>query len=247
MNGDGHEAEDAVRGAHPSEDFWTDLLHGMLPRDEVDRAVQHASVCIDCDRQFRQQAAEFELIRALPVPGMRRGTSGSGVVAMRRKPWKRPWWGVAAAAVLATVLIDRWGGERTTQLEYWIPSDAAHVQVRDATITDLAQALQAYEARDAERSLVLLRQADPPPELAPLRDLYLASAFTLSHRYPEALEVLARLEISLLPQPWRDDAMWIRYIALAGGGHDAEAALFLDELADRPGPLGDRARDERSR
>jgi hypothetical protein len=152
--------------------------------------------------------------------------------------------GMAAAAVVLLTLFAPWK-RSNDDLTFWIPAGRDVVEVRSAAPsqkTALMHAIEAYDRRDLDEALRLLESLQLEGSLLHFRNIYLASALTLSEHGEAALAVLDAVPVHRLPMPWRDEAGWIRYIALVQAGRDAEGREELRRLAERSGDIGDRAR-----
>jgi hypothetical protein len=67
-----------------------------------------------------------------------------------------------------------------------------------------------------------------------------------ARRAEEALELLKKIEIDYLPLPWRDDASWLEYLDLVTLGRSKQADGRLEAMSQRPGRIGDLARERRA-
>lgn len=154
------------------------------------------------------------------------------------------------AAVIAAVAWAACGQNEPDPLRYWIPAGReVAVAGEDAPppTDELWAGISAYDARDLNHAMAYLRTTAAPGGYGDIGKVYLASAFTLAGRHQRALSTLSRLETPALPPPWRDEADWIRYIALSGANQEQEAARLLDELTRRAGAIGDLARERKRR
>jgi hypothetical protein len=150
---------------------------------------------------------------------------------------------IVAAFLLATAC----GTKEQTAPEYRIPQDRDVRGLASEEVfsdEELWAGISAYEAGDMGHALAYLRTTGARGVYGDVGNLYLASAQTLSGQYDRALSTLGRVETERLPQPWRDEARWILYVALygAGEGEGEEAAQLLEELTDLEGEIGDLAR-----
>ena len=248
---------------HLNDDTCTDIAHGLLPRRDTEMLLEHVEQCPDCESLLMSVVADVEGAagRARPVRGQ---DGGWQLPASRPSPrlkrmnpaaWfsTRPWHVAAAAAAVLVIVAVVMNPPRR-------PSDDAPLTFRLLPNTELLETrgnvegidagfwsgVEAYDAGDFERAAASLADLDLPVPYNRLRDVYLASALTLVERYEEALNVLDALHIDRLPQPWRDDARWIRYIALESVGNEKEASALLESLANQPGRVGDLARERRA-
>ncbi len=137
-------------------------------------------------------------------------------------------------------------------LDYWLPLESERLLFRSAAIPAPAEealyrdALDAYARRDVGRVIELLDGRSIPPAYAPL-DLVLASALVGDGRLESALGLLERMDDFTLPQPWRDRALWLEFVALWRSGRPERAREILAVLAAAPGEFSGRARSELAR
>jgi len=154
--------------------------------------------------------------------------------------------GAAAIAVVVAVVLGR-RPPSSDDLIYWIPPGREMILVRsgddNASTHELLAGIHAYEARHLGEAIRILRAAPAADVEDDLRRLYLASALVLDKKHAEALEALGDLDPRTLPQPWRDEIQWVHYIALTGTHQESAARELLDRLAERPGAIGDLARE----
>lgn len=228
--------------AHPGEDALIDLAHGLVVGHAARPLLVHLATCADCERLFREISGRRErlLAEGAPTPGR------SNPSMERRRVW--PWLAAAAmlaVAVAAPLLVDR---KHPVLIDALLPAEGETTLMRSgdhvAGLDSFIEALEVYRARDPRLAARLFREADVPEGYDGLRRLYLASALLLVGEPDESLAVLETLNVDTLPQPWRDEARWVAYLGLRERG-DAEAARpRLEQLADSPGEIGDRARRE---
>jgi hypothetical protein len=225
---------------HLDDDRLMDLVHELLDVRDAEACFAHLRVCAACESRFRAQLGLRERLRATPPP---RSASQS----TRSRRWA---FAAAAAAALAmAVLAPLALRERShTVADYWLPLDRGEVAVRDASpsdpTADLRAAFEAYAERDSARALDLLERAKVPESHRQLREVFRASALLLEDRPREARETLLALPLTAMPEPWRNRANWLLYIALTRTGEDARAGALLDGLSTLPGEIGDLARAE---
>lgn len=254
---------------HLDDDRRLDLLHGLLPDAERERALAHLEACAACEELLRADAAAHERLRARGAPPALaalppRATAPSPAGPVRpaaarlrlAAAWRRPpvrWAAVAmaAAAVLALIVLPRGGGDAWPALSR-LPAAGGEVLVRGgdgrtAPDGELGRALAAYERGDWDRAAELLSRLEAPPALRTLRDVYLGSALAWQGNHRRAAAVLAPVAGAALPDPWGSEARWTLYVSLRRSGQEARADSLLAVLSREPFELGERARAERSR
>jgi len=240
---------------HLTEELCDDAAAGLLSHSELKTVGNHVRACEPCETLLQRCMGEYEKRRARTQP--RRAPSGELVLdalphseASRQDGPRFPWmadtrrlsWGaatLAAAAVLALLLLPRGNTE-----QFWLPVDSGIIQLRsvDATASsNLREGLLAYENhRGEEAAKTLARISDGPYRELAL--LYGASALLNSGRPGQALAALDDMNPRAVPEPWRSEANWIRFLVLDETGRNAEAQTLLKELAMAPGDVGERAR-----
>jgi tetratricopeptide (TPR) repeat protein len=256
-------------GEHLSEERCVEILNGLVPASQLDTVVEHLKRCRRCEDLLRARAAEFERLRAGPMP---RRLEGQGLVLIPREAeggeetrprwWqvfrdrRRPaWWplvparplalGTVGLALVALALLVLGRGETAPPL-HRLPGERAFLSLRSgedvAGMESLREGIRAYAAGDYRRAVGILAATRAPEGSEDLRRLYLASALSLSGRYEEASRVLEELAPETLPQPYRDEALWIRYVVLWHTGSRREAETLLERLRGSPGEIGALAR-----
>jgi hypothetical protein len=235
---------------HVSDDRLIDLVNHLLSPEEEKLALAHIEACVSCEARFRTVLLDHETAKSLQNPSAR--TDGKGVISLPRRPPRRL--GavalIAAAAVVALGMV-YFSSRRAGPEAYWIPLafDSSSLRAADSISNGSSAAFHAYDQRDAQKTIELLRAAPPVDDemLSSLQRLVLASALVNDHQPREALDVLDKLEIFSLPVRWREQAQWVEYLALRDVGRDDDARARLEKLAGYEGDIGDRARAERTR
>ena len=246
---------------HLAIDVMTELVHGLLPETERDRARAHLRECASCEDHFRELIAAREVRRAEPAPVVSADgsidfprPSSAPWAAVARQQWSRfaEFWrpsfgaglGLAAAALALIVL---WPREAAppTEPHPWLPGPGVASQLRDPAARgpadDLQSGIEAYERRDLEEAIRILDSVRPSEEAEHLRRIYLGDALLRAGRAAEAADVLATVPSLVLPEPWGPESAWTRYLALRRSGRTAEADSLLRVLAGEPGEIGERA------
>jgi hypothetical protein len=153
----------------------------------------------------------------------------------------------AAAAILVAGLGIGYHGWRARQSARaltvaWMPAPEDRVIVRDAGPTGadapVLAGLEAYERHDLETAIRLLGAARSTDEMEIVRRIYLASACVLTGDPKAGLRALEGLRLDTLPEPWRGEALWTRYVALRRTGQGAVAEALRRELAARGDVIG---------
>ena len=252
---------------HIDDDACLDLLHGLLSRSEATVWLDHLETCPECERRFHRSSTRWEETKA----GPRLARDRHGRLGLARPPvedearprrreagasgWRR--WlrapipvavlaGAAGLAMLAWFLLDRIDDAAIPAYPgYRIPAGREVVRVRgaEADASDaFFEGVRAYEAGDDARAVRLFREARPSPAFEELRAIYLAAALLGDGEPADALAVLDGASLATIPEPWRSESLWLRYIALGRARRPEAAEAVLAELVTRPGDIGDRAR-----
>lgn len=238
-------------GFHLDDDTCVDLAAGLIGDDEAARLLDHAAGCPECEERLRRAVAGFESVRAAGAPA--RGAGGARRLptapARRRFVGSQRALGVVVAALVVVVAAVLWmagpfhrAGHNA--IVYWLPAASEFRSLRSAAGADSAfwSGLDAYDARNTAEAARQLRSAQTSGAYEDLRQIYLASALSLTGHHADALTVLDSVAPDALPDQWRARALWIRYVCLDALDRDAQARMLLRELAALPGPIGDRAR-----
>lgn len=240
-------------GAHVPDDVLVDLAAELVTGERGAETLAHLRVCPDCERRFREACTGAMRAGLRPQPRLE-----DGRIVLEAPESDRPrasrgrrrvaWLAAAAAVALIAFGVSRWegsgGGDR---LDYWLPIDPDDVLLRvaspEADRSRLREAVEAYIRHDARRVVELLEDREIPGAYEHLK-LILASALVHEGRLPQALAVLERLDVATLPQPARDRALRIRYVALRRAHDDAAADAVLAQLARGAGESAEWARGE---
>jgi hypothetical protein len=114
--------------------------------------------------------------------------------------------------------------------------------VETGSLQALTDGLEAYANRDFERAIDLIGTARVPSQYEDFKRIYLASSLAWTKRFGEAVEILEKVPIEMLPEPWRGEAGWTLYVSLKESDQKAPADSVLNILAQSPGDVGERAR-----
>ena len=243
------------RHRHIDDDLMSDALLRLLSAAQLDSVFDHLDNCAECETRFREAASRFETLRAESV-GAQPATVGSTGRddstrtnrwrAVVRALWPRPALVTAAVvAVLALVVLNPLQRRHNPGIVAWIPVDGEILEKRSAAGTAgerFWSGLEAYRERRAGDAVEELTAATVTGPYRDLRDIYLASALVNSSRFEEALGLVEALKVDDLPQPWRDEARWVRAVALMETGDTEAGIATMEQLADSGGAAGDRAR-----
>jgi hypothetical protein len=234
---------------HIDEDRCLDLLHDLLEPDTVEAIIAHLETCSACEELLRQRAGEREKIRARhPLQ------SATVIVSMPPSRSRRSFWLVpaVAAALALGVGITTWSMREMRRSGQSVPAPGWLPPARDAVVTReptapptdamMQQGLDAYERRDYEAAARFLARATAEGEMEIVRRLYWSSALAWKADYKAALGVLRDVRLDPLPEPWRGEALWTRYVALQGTSQFAAADSLLRNLTSRDDAIGERAR-----
>ena len=196
------------------------------PRNDADLVVDFAAGLLDENgrRGLLERAESDPLLEAMLRDQLElrerqkvSGIGGSALEVRRRwRPSPRWWWSLAGVGAVAILLVRPWSGGEAMAPDptLWIPVDRTQVFSRSPgdAFSQLDQALVAYADRDAERAAQLLEAIQLEGGLEDLRQVYLAGAYYQLGRFDEAAEVLAGLDLTTLPQPWRAEASKIQVL-----------------------------------
>jgi hypothetical protein len=244
---------------HPTDDWLIDLAAGLLESDGRAALLDHLRACAPCEERFLAVYRGSERLALRPPPG----AAASSPAAIRSaRPSATPgrpttaqvpaWlrFGLPAAAVAAcaaAILLATGFHSRgpADGLDYWMPLETERVLLRSGGIPEdtapFRRAIEAYAAHDAHRVIALLGGRTIPPAYEPLK-LLLASALVAEGRNAEAQALLERLDTLTLPQPVRDRARFLLYVALERDGRRDEARAIAAEIASGTGEFAARAR-----
>ena len=233
--------------SHAPESRLIDLASGLLSDEEARELIQHIGQCSACEARLRTVVADRESARSGPVPKLRYGRIQLG-------PGPRPSILVRASLVVAACALVALGVFLATHRndgppEYWIPvtneTTLLHRGNEQGGVTDVLKSYRDHDAATAIKELQALTFAPGDETASTLRNVYLASALANAGRAEEALEVLGPTwAIEFLPTPWRFHAQWVRYVALLRADKEQEANDLLEKLAEEPGAMGEKAREE---
>ena len=110
-----------------------DFAAGRLESDGVDAVEAHLPTCAEC-------RAELELIQMLLAspPAVPSGLEGRVTAAVKaaRRPMRRPWWGISAAAVAALALGIGVTTERPETVDGPVPAFASETEEGDLWLSD---------------------------------------------------------------------------------------------------------------
>lgn len=248
--------DEGLAPPHLARDTCMDLVTGLLPEPARAAALDHLRACPACEAVFREVGADYEGVRARPAPaGWGRDTAPVDAPAPVRpvphptRMFLRVALPLALAAAIFLVARTWWphsAPPRAGAEGYWIPITGELQQLRapggDESDSTFWNGLTAYQAHDTARAQALLESARTAGGYDDLRRLYLASVLLNAGQPGDALALLDGLGIDTLPMPWREDATWMKYRALAALRRDPEAEALLRRMAAWPGRVGDLAR-----
>lgn len=182
---------------HDRFDHAIDFSLGLLSDEEERALLEMARHDPEFERLLQRQCAVAARARAEhPSERKRRPRPRVGRRLTRRV-------GAAAAlvAVLALFLLLR---SPAPPGEYWIPVDIDWTTQRSANAIseEWRRAVESYAAHDLQTAIPALEKVRPEGAAASLRDLLLASSFFNARRPIEALEILRRIDLDSLPEPW---------------------------------------------
>ena len=228
---------------HPSVDHLIDLAAGLLSPEARAALIDHLRGCPPCESRWLETYCAAERIAPRPAAG-----APARVASTTRSRWV--WIGapIAAAALLVAgfVAVPRLLDRRPADgLDYWMPLESEPILLRSADVSSdtsrYRAAIEAYSARDARRVIALLQGQGMSGTYEPL-NLLLASALVRERHDAEACELLGRFDTLTLPEPARDRARFLLYVALRRAGRGDEAEPIARELAAGSGEFAARAR-----
>ena len=243
---------------HLDDHLCVDLILGLLPEPEAERALAHAAQCATCEERLRRWAEEEEHLatrRQLrwqpdgqpalmrPVPPRIR------IFAWLREAFRQPRFQLATglATVCVILLVVLLPSREGLQLVPLSPYRAT-LELRDvapADTTHLWLGLTAYEAHRFDEAIARLQTAeasDLDPADEAIRRIFLANALAQSGAYEAVIATLEPVPLALLPPPWGQEARWTLCVALWERGDKERAREILRELAQETGEIAERAR-----
>lgn len=245
---------------HLTPELGLDIVTGSLGTETLNAVAAHVRRCPVCEERLRAWLAEAEAAAAAALPV--RGGDGrfqaeadtaapsaaraSGVRRVGGRWVVSAAAGLAAAAALILVFLPR-GGVPGAGDQYWIPvpSDVAVRRSPEGTAGDprFGDALAAYKRHDAVAAANLLAGLRTSGDAGGLVGLLGASVLYNTGHFEAAADSLAALDPLTLPQPWKDQAMWILGSALSASGKRDAARPWFERLAEGDGELAGRARE----
>lgn len=253
---------------HLDADHCLDLLQDLVAEPERARLLAHAARCAACEELLRGHAMTRERLRAQAPEALRPSATPAAAPA-RAGGWSRlthrfsgtpavramAAFGTVAVLVVAVIVArDPRSGTATSSTApqvHWLPGAEADVVNRaswGAAENDAVRAgVEAYARRDLEEARRILGSTRSEGALELLRRVFLGSAAALQDDFATAEEVLARIPMEDVPEPWRGEARWTLYAAYEARGARAEAESLLALIAAGPGPVSSRARERTRR
>ena len=251
-----------------------DLLGGLLDEGEAQEAIDHLQRCAACHESFRRLAGDAERFKVAlrgPRPAKERESALSRRPARGRldrpiavpESTPRPaGWSprrqragaivLASACIVAVAVVianRRRSAESVTASVPWLPDVTELVQWRDAGPEEheriLVEGLRAYSRRDMKTTTELLARYPMTGQLEALRLVYLSSATAHQGKWKESLRHLSALPADAIPDPWRTEVQWTRYLALRRTGSVASADSLLSAFSRSGGELSRRAQASR--
>jgi hypothetical protein len=208
-----------MQSGHLDDARCADLVLGLMPAAERERALAHAATCATCEDMLRAHVGAGERAWA-DAPG--RAATGRVFPLPSRRVWV-----LAAAAALAVVFASPQflsHGDRASNA-LLLPLPGAEVRTRDGGAEDphLTAGLKAYAAHDfatAERELLAARAEGGAESM---RRLYLAQVRMARGDARAAVGLLRGIEWRTVPEPWRRDGVTLLAHALRATGADVSA------------------------
>jgi len=235
--------------AHPGEDRWLDFVNGLVTAEARDEMLRHARGCPACAEHLRESAAAFERARARATLQDWDGRRFANVLAPRRVRWLPI---AAAAAVLVVAAGIGWRALHPplALAPGALPAPDASIVTRTSgsanDVPALRRGLDAYRHGDYAGARRLLDAVRASGAAEDVRRLYAGSARLQTGDVRGALALLQSVDGSRVPEPWYGEWQWQLCVALASAGQSARADSLRRVIAERPGPVGDRARAWRS-
>lgn len=257
-------------GSHADPDTCIDLIENLIPPAERERVLAHLAVCPSCEDLLRRQAATRERLRAEAPEALRheprrhhgpgahpRGRTSTATIGRFFAP-AASGRGIALAGALAAVALvvvvartPRVEGPaaRTTAAPpqvHWLPGSETEVITRApwtaAPDPNVRAGVEAYARHDLAEARRLLGSSRSEGSLEVMRQLFLGSAAALDRDFAAAEDLLARLPMEQVPEPWRGEALWTLYAVFESRGARTRADSLLTLIAASPGPIAERAR-----
>ena len=248
---------------HLSDDVLIDLVQGLLSPQEAAVANRHLEGCPECEERARVHLRDRESLRAAGTPRKQDGqfvAGGAPPPRMHRAHARTSLYVMAVASLVIVAAVAFWPRPDTA---YWFPTQFVESVSRGGSngyANALKQARGLYEARDAEGTLDALHGIDLSEASLSVRTttaLYRASALVNLGRCGEAIDALRQIdaafagdafieELKALPLPWREEALWILFLASDQNGDEAMTCEALRGLSEEEGEKAVRAREELS-
>ncbi len=238
---------------HIDDDLMTDALLRLLPHKQLELVLNHLDECSGCETRFREAVSRFETLKAEAAGAAAARVSGhedtvetSWWRALVRSVLARPAFATAAVllAVALFVLIPLQRRQEPGTAA-WIPVAGEILEKRGASggaDDRFWSGLEAYRERRAVDAIDHLTAAKTTGPYRDLKIIYLASALVNLSKFDKALVMINGVVLDDLPQPWRDEARWVRAVALIGTGDTEGGHAAIERLAGLDGRVGDRAR-----
>ncbi|MBI5169214.1 MAG: hypothetical protein HZA61_06975 [Candidatus Eisenbacteria bacterium] len=212
---------------------------------------EHARTCAECEERLRSTFGSHERGRAEYAGAV--GAARARSRSLDGRLLFAPRIVLVAAAFLA-VFGGAWLAARLERpvgrVEAPPPTVLPAIHLEDLATTRagvgadsvVLHGLQAYERGELARAADLLAAPSADEEFDILRRVYLASAQLRLDQPDSALVTLRSVRFATLPEPWRSENEWTRYVACLRTGEVARADSLLGELSLRVGPVGERAK-----
>ena len=128
-------------------------------------------------------------------------------------------------------------------MDYWIATGERVLPRGNTASVKLNEALAAYDRHQLDLAIDLLSEIELTGSMQTFRTVYLTSALTLAGRNVEATTALRSLAERRLPEPWGSEVRWLDFVLTDRTGDTEAGNAILRELAERNGPVKERARE----
>lgn len=217
---------------HLSEAQCADLVLALLSDAEQESALAHARTCAACEERLRLHTAAHARAETAAAEHLQQT-----VVAREAKvlPLPRWVWVAAAAALVAVIALPQLLHGPQREPQRWLPNPEAGITLREGeSDPQLASGLAAYGKRDLITARRELEAAQVTGGAETARRLYLANTLLALDEPEAALTLLQGIDLSNVPEPWQEEALWSLQTAYRQTGQEMRADSIQRARIARP-------------